>query len=208
MRHISRLIAATILVATCVSCGNAVRDGQSPVFLVVNSLQATPGRPGGAAGGVLASDVLTIVTSGGVCTIVNPCPTIFDDFGIAGLSLALKNIGSAGSPNAPTSNNAVTITRVHVEYVRSDGRNTPGVDVPFPFDAAATVTVTGTSAQSFSFEIVRHVAKQEPPLIQLVNSPNIITTIAHVTFYGKDQVGNDVSAAGTIQINFGNFGDS
>ena len=30
---------------------------------------------------------------------------------------------------------------------------------------------------------------------------------AKVTFYGTDQTGNDVSVTGTIQIDFGNFGD-
>jgi hypothetical protein len=54
---------------------------------------------------------------------------------------------------------------------------------------------------------VRHVAKEESPLVQLVANPNIINTIAEVTFYGRDQVGNDISATGSISIEFGNFGD-
>jgi hypothetical protein len=28
-----------------------------------------------------------------------------------------------------------------------------------------------------------------------------------VTFYGHDQAGNEVSATGSIQVDFGNFGD-
>ena len=60
---------------------------------------------------------------------------------------------------------------------------------------------------SLAFELVRHVAKEESPLIQLTTSPTIITTIAQVTFYGADQVGNEVSVTGNIQIDFGNFGD-
>jgi hypothetical protein len=35
----------------------------------------------------------------------------------------------------------------------------------------------------------------------------MISTIADVTFYGRDQAGNDVSATGSIGIDFGNFGD-
>jgi hypothetical protein len=54
---------------------------------------------------------------------------------------------------------------------------------------------------------VRHVAKKEAPLVQLVDNGQIITTIAEVTFYGQDLVGNDISVTGTIQIDFGNFGD-
>jgi hypothetical protein len=51
------------------------------------------------------------------------------------------------------------------------------------------------------------VAKQEAPLAQLRTSPNIITTIAKVTFFGVDRTGNAISVTGQIQIDFGNFGD-
>jgi hypothetical protein len=36
---------------------------------------------------------------------------------------------------------------------------------------------------------------------------NIISTIAEVTFYGRDQAGNDVAVAGLVSINFGDFAD-
>ncbi|MCK7469888.1 MAG: hypothetical protein MZU95_03085 [Desulfomicrobium escambiense] len=42
---------------------------------------------------------------------------------------------------APTPVNSVTVTRYHVAFKRSDGRNTPGVDVPYAFDGAATGTI-------------------------------------------------------------------
>ena len=29
--------------------------------------------------------------------------------------------------------------------------------------------------------------------------------VAEVTFYGRDQAGNDLSASGNVQINFANF---
>ena len=41
------------------------------------------------------------------------------------------------------------------------------------------------------------------PLVTL----QFITTIAKVTFYGKDHAGNEVAAVGQIGITFGNFGD-
>jgi hypothetical protein len=107
---------------------------------------------------------------------------------------------------APSSNSEVTISRYHVAYRRADGRNTPGVDVPYAFDGAATAT-TVNGVLSLSFELVRHVAKMESPLVELGSNSAIITTIAEVTFYGRDQVGNDVTVSGTLQIDFGNFGD-
>ena len=57
------------------------------------------------------------------------------------------------------------------------------------------------------FEIVRHVAKGETPLVQMIANLNIINAVADVTLYGTDLVGNDVSATGSISIEFGNFGD-
>ena len=72
--------------------------------------------------------------------------------------------------------------------------------------AKATGTTSGGKLD-LSFELVRHVAKMETPLVELGSNAAIITTIADVTFYGRDQVGNDVTVSGTMQIDFGNFGD-
>jgi hypothetical protein len=52
---------------------------------------------------------------------------------------------------------------------------------------------------------VRHVAKLEAPLAFLGRTPEVLTMLAEVTFYGRDQAGNDVTANGTVQINFANF---
>ena len=103
----------------------------------------------------------------------------------------------------------MTITRYHVSYRRADGRNVQGVDVPFAFDGATTVTVQGGGTASVGFELVRNIAKEESPLVQLGQPFNgtIITTFADVTFYGADQVGNDINVTGSIQVDFGNFGD-
>ena len=128
-----------------------------------------------------------------------------DDFqrpGQAVLSLAAKD-----STVAPTSNNVVTITRYHIDYTRTDGRNVQGVDVPYSVDGGATGTVPTSGTFSLPFELVQSIAKEQAPLVQLRTNPQLINTIARVTFYGKDLVGNDISVTGQIQINFGNFGD-
>ncbi|MBZ5556888.1 MAG: hypothetical protein LAO77_06380 [Acidobacteriia bacterium] len=208
MRHITRLIGLATLIVAAASCGTASRDSQSPVFLVINTLLAAQGNHAQTFVGSLTSDVLTLVTTPAPCSPATPCPTVFNDVGQVVLSASLKNIGSAASPNSPTSNNGVTITRYHVQYRRADGRNTPGVDVPFGFDGAATGTILPGAALALSFELVRVTAKQEAPLVQLASNGVFITMIADVTFYGKDQVGNDVSVTGSVQIDFGNFGDT
>ena len=69
------------------------------------------------------------------------------------------------------------------------------------------VRLPGGGKAEMGFEWVRHAAKEESPLVQLQSSPTIITTIADVTFWGTDQVGNDISVTGSMQIDFGNFGD-
>jgi hypothetical protein len=80
--------------------------------------------------------------------------------------------------------------------------------VPYGFDGAITGTVPPSGTATFGFELVRSVAKSETPLVQLVSNFGVlINAIADVTFYGTDQVGNDISVVGSISIEFGNFGD-
>jgi hypothetical protein len=203
MRNATCLTAVVLLALGSASCGDVVRTGRAPVLLVIHQLQGA--RGGGSSstyGNPLLSDVITNVRSPAPCTAASPCPTIFNDIGQAVLSLVPKNAGVA-----PSASNMVTLSRYRVVYRRADGRNTPGVDVPYAFDGAVTGTVPASGSATFGFELVRHVAKQESPLVQLVINPQIITTLAEVTFYGADQVGNDISVTGTIQIEFGNFGD-
>ena len=197
-----RLLALVGVVAAAAGCGDVVRQGRSASILTVSSLAGLAGGADGTASAVLLSDVLTLRTSPTPCTPAAPCPTIFDDFGQATLTLSMKDITVA-----PSSNNQVTISRYTVEFSRNDGRNVPGVDVPYAFDGAVTATVPPGGSAVVAFEFIRHVAKQESPLAQLVTNPNIITTIATVTFYGQDLVGNAVSASGVMSVNFGNFAD-
>jgi hypothetical protein len=205
MRNFTRFLAVAALIGTATSCGDVVRNGRAPSYLVIDSLQGIRGAAitGGTPTSTLVSDV--IVTSPAPCTVASPC--IFGDPGQAAMHLALKDPGPAAAPTQPSLVNAITINRYHVDYVRADGRNTPGVDVPYGFDGAVTVTVSGTNPSPVGFELVRVVAKEESPLVQLKNSASFITVLANVTFYGHDQAGNEVSVTGSIQIDFGNFGD-
>ena len=97
-------------------------------MLVIDLLSGASGGSRGANtfSGTLYSDVQVLLTTPAPCTPERPCPTIFSDSGEVTLSLAMKD-----STIAPTSNNQVTINRYRVEYIRADGRNTPGVDVPY-----------------------------------------------------------------------------
>ena len=59
------------------------------------------------------------------------------------------------------------------------------------------------------FVLVRAQAKVEAPLKSLRRRRRrrSISTIADVTFYGKDQTGNDVAVTGSISVNFADWGD-
>lgn len=201
IRIATRILTTGALVAATTSCGDVVRSNKSAAILVVDSLSASRGAPnGGSASANLVSDVQTIVTTGNGCA--NGCAQVFSDTGTMSLSLAAKDI-SVGL----TSNNQVTINRIHVSYRRTDGRNTEGVDVPFSFDTASTLTIPTSGSASVSFIIVRNQAKSESPLVELVNNGQLISAIIDVTASGTDLVGNAVSATGSIGVTFGNFGD-
>jgi hypothetical protein len=196
MRRVLRGAGLIALVAASVSCGDVVRQGRSPVYLVIEQFAVANGLSTNPTftGAPLQSDVQTK-------------GSVFNDLGQVTLRLSLKDIGPTASAPTPTTNNEVTLKRYHVEYVRTDGRNTPGVDVPYPFDGSITGTVPANATLIISFELVRHDAKLESPLVQLISNLAVINTIANVTFYGQDQVGNAVNVTGAVSVDFANFAD-
>ena len=185
----------TAILLGSTSCGDLVRQGKSPSFLVIDSLTAASGAVPGQFSGTLEADV---VTKG----------SFFEDLGQAQLRILLKDPGAPGANSAPSALNAITVNRYHVSYRRADGRKVQGVDVPYDFDGAVTTTVT-TSAAQVVFAIVRIQAKLEGPLVSLAKQGGsvAIATIADVTFYGHDQAGNEVWQTGSISINFADWAD-
>jgi hypothetical protein len=177
-------VVAAMLLAGC----SQLRQSQSSSYLVITSLQGGAGT-NGSFGSVLESDVISDTGS------------IAADRGQANFTLQMKDVNGLG----PTENNSITLTQYHVEYVRSDGRNVQGIDVPYAFDGAVTATVSNTA--SVGFTLVRIQAKLEPPLTALVHQggAQAITTIAKVTFYGHDQTGRDVSVSGNIEVDFADW---
>ncbi|MEX1130231.1 MAG: hypothetical protein WD227_03310 [Vicinamibacterales bacterium] len=170
-----------LLILASVSCGDMARQGTGSSYLVITSLR-------GATGDDLRSDV---ITNG----------TIFADSASVAFSLVLKDPG--GPPLSPA--NHITVNRYRVKFIRSDGRNTEGVDVPYAFDGAFTITVPGASSANFT--LVRAQAKAEAPLGALVNNLLVISTIAQITFYGHDQTGREVLVTGQIGVHFADWAD-
>ena len=194
--QIARIVILTLAVASA-SCGSTVRQGTGTSFLIVNELEFARGNEPETFSANLLSDVITVV---------DDVPTFFNDLGRVTFSLGLKDPGPAGSPTQPTQNQFITVDRYHVRFFRADGRNTQGVDVPYEFDGAFTVTV-GSSQAEAGFTIVRNIAKREAPLQALRTNGLILSTIAEITFYGRDQTGHEVVATARTSIDFANFGD-
>lgn len=200
-----RLVVLASLLGS-VSCNAALREGRASTFLIIEQLAAASGADRTTFSNVLQSDVVTNVTStsGGQQTLV---PTVFEDVAQVIMRLGFNDPGTPGNPSSPTSANYITVTGYRVEFIRSDGRNRPGVDVPHPFDGGVTFSVLDIGSATFT--LVRAQAKLEAPLLALRGGGGAlaISTIAQITFFGHDQTGAAVSAVGRISVNFSDWGD-
>lgn len=191
IRQIAAAFAVAVLVGlTGASCGSAVKEGRGSGFLVIDLLEGASGAEDDEFATELSSDVLT---NGGV----------IEDIGRVRMRLVPKDVTQPLSTN-----NDVTVTRYRVSFRRSDGRNRQGIDVPYTFDGGVTFTI-GEQPVEATFVIVRVQAKVESPLIELRGGGGAlaISTLADVTFYGKDQTGRDVTVTGTISVNFADWVD-
>ncbi len=193
-RRRAAMALAAIAVLVTAACGDKVLQGKGSSYLVIDELAAASGAKVETFSTVLQSDVLT---KGGV----------LEDLGKVTLHIAMKDV-TVATGTEPTANNAITINRYHIDFVRSDGRNTQGVDVPYSVDGAVTGTIT-TSPTSLVFSLVPVQRKLEAPLLALRNQGGAIAimTIADVTFYGSDQAGNAVAVTGSISVNFADWAD-
>ena len=102
----------------------------------------------------------------------------------------------------------IIFTRYRVTYIRADGRNVPGVEVPHPFDGAANfrVPIDGTDVPRV-FMIVRPQAKLETPLreMRFGGGSQVLSVLARVDFFGTDVAGRAIQVTGTMNITFADF---
>lgn len=201
---VGRLMVLGLCVLACGSCGTTAREGRGSSYLVIDELEASSGSEATKFANVLRSDVVT------------KC-SIYQDNGQVTLRMSMKD---PTNPAGATPVNEITVTHYHVDFVRADGRNTPGVDVPYGFDGGMTGTVKAGTSLTLLFTLVRAQAKLEPPLAGLafkydsackVAGPSggamLVSTLAQLTIYGHDQAGNQVSVSGTISVEFADWAD-
>lgn len=188
-KKITLLVLAILPLLIFNSCNMLENKTRSASVLIIQSLVGV-GRGGAEDSTALDSDVIINPPSG-------KCYYVIGD--IAKVTFTAKML----SPNrTPTFYNDIRVTRYRVRYIRTDGRNVEGVDVPYSYEGAMDVLVPVNGTASWSFDIVRTTAKLEPPLINLRGTNNAIEAIAIVDFYGEDIAGNNVTAQGKITIHF------
>ena len=100
----------------------------------------------------------------------------------------------------------VRLTRYEVSYRRSDGRGVQGVDVPYTHQREHDGNRRrGGDATTFPVDLVRHQAKLLPPLSNITGL-QIVTMFADVTLSGATISGSNVSAQGSVQVTFADYG--
>jgi hypothetical protein len=162
-----------------------VTSNSAPVNLLIAAITSAAGTP------ILQSSA------------VDASGTVTSDFATVALAVRAKN------PNVTTVSvpEHVLIERYDIQYVRSDGHNAEGVDVPYHISGllSSEVDVATSGTSTVVVEVVRAQAKLEPPLKNLT-SPNggakVLTCFAQITIYGHTIAGEAVSATGQLQIDF------
>lgn len=177
------------------SCNVLENKTRSASVLIIQSLVGIS-REGSEDATALDSDVVINPPSG-------KCYYVKGDF--AKVTFTAKLLSPT---RTPTFYNDIRVYRYRVRYIRTDGRNVEGVDVPYSYEGAMDVYVPIDGIVSWSFDIVRTTAKEEPPLIKLRGTNNVIEAIGIVDFYGEDMAGNKVTAQGKITIYFRDWANS
>jgi len=192
-----KIMACLAIASFFFSCNPLENETRSASLLYVIELTGVDVE--GNTANFLHSDVIVVDPDTGM-------GTVFDDAASATLKAELLN------PN-PDINvslyNSIDVTRYVVSFTRSDGRNTPGVDVPYPFEGYLHTNIPIGGTASIGFIIVRAVAKLESPLIELHKGLGemVIEVKAQIDFYGQDMANKNVKATGHLSIFFANWQD-
>jgi hypothetical protein len=194
------LLAVMLVSYACTSVEDSTRTG---TLLVVNSVTGFAGGEQGEESTPLLSD--TCDNSDGEPQDPDLC-TVFNDN--AEIDFAVQFLQNPPAPGGSFINDMV-VNRYRVDYIRPNGRNTPGVDVPFGIDGTMNIRVPVNGTANASIVVVRHEAKREPPLSNLDIEPGegVLTANAQMKFFGQDLAGRTASAIGFLEIHFANYGE-
>lgn len=193
------VLLAGLLIGTggCANTNNRDEDTRGASLLVLDIITADASDENDEGDAFIFSDVCDDDDTPGFCSIIN-------DNGIATFRNLLVSPTNEGSYYQD-----ISLYRYHVGYTRSDGQNIEGVDVPFGFDSVMSATIELNEVVDIGFLIVRHAAKVERPLVDLVGLGDefILSTNTRVDFYGRDFAGNEHQVHGWVDIEFGDYGE-
>lgn len=197
--RVARVLAVSALILGLTACNPLEKKTDSMSILQILELRGTDSS--GSAADYIDSDVLFQDPATGN-------ESIFADIASVTFTASMLDPDPimGVSPYAD-----IELTGYSVTYFRSDGKNTPGVDVPYPIDGSLTGLVRVGAQESFNFVIVRETAKNESPLLDLLQAttrPEGLTVTARVDFVGHDLTGATIKATGHISITFANFANS
>ena len=196
MKNTKMILSLTAVISAILflnSCNPIENDSKSSSMLIIENIQGKD--IDGKAANYLQSDVIKYDG------------TITAD--VASTTLRAETLDPA--PILGTSvYNDVLVTRYTVSYSRTDGKNVPGVDVPYPLEGSLSALVKAGATTTFSFIIVREVAKLELPLVKLADgrAEGVLQVTAKIDFYGRDMTNNNVKATGYLTIYFANYVDT
>jgi hypothetical protein len=201
MKRLSLLGLLAVGLSSCVARGYSTNN-RADVILRIVKIQGQGSCADKTLSDFLNSDVLC---KGGV----------INDNAVLSVQAIQKNPTTLDIGTA----NDIFLTSYSIQYLRSDGRNVEGVDVPYAITGSmSTLIPAGSPGATVSASIVavRHQAKDEPPLKNLdFNAGSsggdgaiVLTVTAQITIYGQTTSGKDVSAVGSLEITFADFGDT
>lgn len=207
-------ILITLIAAVCLffamGCGQAEYENQSPQNVVITGVGGGDGDLSWTIDefGIIYTYETNIDNWGMLYSYV------FGDQTTAGYNIdtlgrvKLKIFPNADSEDFDGEWGSIILKKYRITYRRTDGRATPGYDVPYPFDGACHIYLEAGSDDELEYEpiiLVRGTAKDEPPLSFLTRQhygeDSFLTEIV-VEFWGNDLAGNAVYAQGRSLLEF------
>src|SRR5262245_61876017 len=197
------ILLAVVLVSY--ACSRVEDNTRAGSLLVVSNVTGITGQQ--ERGIPMFSDLCERSPS----TIPECACTVVNDNAEVQFSNQFLQIGSGAGLGNGSFLNDIIVQQYRVDYFRPNNRNTPGVDVPYGIDGTLTVRVPLGETATGVVTVVRHEAKTEAPLsdlVQLGPQEGTITANAQIKFYGQDISGHTVSAFGFLEVHFADFADT
>jgi len=195
-KKILSLVLGLPLLLLLTSCNKVENHSRSASMLILESLVSQDTT--GTQTNFCQSDVLKVSESGGGTVVADTAAATF----------RVQSLEPAPILGASPYYD-VMLERYTVSYTRTDGKNNPGVDVPYPFEGSISAVVPLGATTTVSFVLVREAAKLEAPLIRLVDlgAEVVLTATAKIDFYGHDLANNQVKATGYLTVYFANYAE-